>query len=97
MSKCYYRAGKNKKGKYESCATVVARDKSRDVFREKLKNDEHFRTVVRAWVGEPARQGAEPAACTDAKRMEKDALVKNLGQVLIWEELSLGALREVPF
>ena len=45
----YYRAGKDKKGKYESCAAVVKRDKYRDAFVEKFKTDENFRNVKLRW------------------------------------------------
>ena len=34
MVKCYYRAGKNKKGFYEPCADVVKRQVARQVLRD---------------------------------------------------------------
>ena len=52
-TKCYYRAGKDKKGKYESAAAVVSRDKFRDDFKKKFREDENFRNVVRC---PPARR-----------------------------------------
>ena len=37
--KCYYRAGKDFKGKWEDCIDVVKRDKNRVEFIRKLKED----------------------------------------------------------
>ena len=45
-TKCYYRAGKNKKGKYESCKEVVDNDEERKKFKEKIRNDPSFHSVV---------------------------------------------------
>jgi len=50
---CYYRAGKNKRGKKESCIDVVNSDKNREKFLDRLKNDENFRTRELRWTEKP--------------------------------------------
>eukprot|EP00941_MAST-03F_sp_MAST-3F-sp1_P004262 g4262.t1 len=49
MVKCYYRAGKDRKGKIEPCTTVVQNDPFRQKFLDRLQSDEDFRTNKLRW------------------------------------------------
>ena len=69
--KCYYRAGKDFKGKYEPCRDVIARDHYRAVFCAKLRSDAAFRKRVLRWddkkpeemIREYESRGACPGPC----------------------------------
>lgn len=63
----YYRAGKDKRGAYKSCARVVLDDPARKNFKKRLRTDETFRTQELRWtkksVDEYLKEYDEKATC----------------------------------
>ena len=55
MVKCYYRAGKDRKGFYEPCIDVVKRDEYRDWFCAELLKDDDFKNVKLRWTKKSAQ------------------------------------------
>ena len=87
----YYKAGKGGKGKIETCARVVGADKSREVFIDKLRNDDHFRTVKLRWTKHTIEEYvAEYKA--KAEERGKDACIKTNDVTMCVDLYSLGEL-----
>ena len=86
----YYRAGKDKKGKYESCAAVVKRDKYREDFIQKFKTDENFRNVKLRWtkhtvdeyVSEYIDRGGCPGPCIKSADVQMCSALYLMGELV---------------